>query len=402
MVRCAGCSLTIKGDVLQALERAWHPDCFVCGACRLPIGRGTYLIVETYPYHPDCFVCGACRRPIGNQSFVREGGKAYHRDCHLERFAARCAGCGRPIEQGGIQALGQSWHGDCFRCLACHKPLKEARFLEKDGHPYHEACYHARFTPPCAVCGKPLLVKHVVDQFGNRYCEVHQGQFPTCCGCGRLVCAPITGGGRRYADDRHICNLCFPSAVLEAKRAAAIFAEMRQRLGKLGLLLDKRAPIPFRLVDRTELERAKQGRKGQADVLGQTRKQLVTNGQGQVVRREVDEVVILEGLPEEQFRTVALHELCHAWLHLEGYDQLPLQVEEGLCTLIEYLHLSTLATPTSKARLASLEANPDPIYGEGFRQAHQAYERQGLTRLLATVKASRGFKKTSLLSRLFG
>lgn len=402
MVRCAGCSLSITGEILQALERAWHLECFVCGACRRPIGRKPYVIDQTYPYHPDCFVCAGCQRPIGNQAFMREGGKPYHRNCYTERFVARCAGCGRPLEDGGLVALGQSWHRDCFCCGHCRKPVKDAKFLEKDMRPYHESCYHARFTPHCAICQQPLTSVYLTDLFGNQTCATHKQQLPACCSCGRLVCAQLTGGGRSYPDKRTICNLCYRTAVMDQAAAAALVAEMRQQLGRLGMTLHKRAVIPFRLVDTPELERAKKGRKGQADVLGQTRKQCTTNGHGQIIDREVQEIVILYGLPEEQFRTVALHELCHAWLHLSAYDELPLQVEEGLCTLTEYLYLRELNTPSSQARIAALEANPDPIYGEGFRLARQMFERVGLSRLLTYVKTKGSFKKPSLLSRLFG
>jgi hypothetical protein len=31
---CAGCNQVVEGEVINALEASWHPDCFVCTTCK--------------------------------------------------------------------------------------------------------------------------------------------------------------------------------------------------------------------------------------------------------------------------------------------------------------------------------------------------------------------------------
>ena len=68
-----------------------------------------------------------------------------------------CAGCGKPLTSSYITALQQSWHEACFRCVGCQQPLGNERFFEHDDQPYHAACYHDRFSPRCAGCGRPIV-----------------------------------------------------------------------------------------------------------------------------------------------------------------------------------------------------------------------------------------------------
>ena len=56
-------------------------------------------------------------------------------------------------------------------------------------------------------------------------------------------------------------------------------------------------------------------------------------------RVSVTAVLVLSGMAWTLTGAVLAHELMHAWLRMEGYEHLPLQVEEGLCQLMAYLWL---------------------------------------------------------------
>ncbi|MGQ3164953.1 MAG: LIM domain-containing protein, partial [Agrobacterium sp.] len=53
---CAGCGRALLGSYLSALQRRWHPACFVCGFCEEAINQGgnTQFAIgaqDGWPYH---------------------------------------------------------------------------------------------------------------------------------------------------------------------------------------------------------------------------------------------------------------------------------------------------------------------------------------------------------------
>lgn len=85
---------------------------------------------------------------------------------------------------------------------------------------------------------------------------------------------------------------------------------------------------------------------------------------------EVRHIRVSGGLPVTNFGRVLAHELGHAWL--AGCPGLrPDDEAEGLCELLGYYWLCHRGGRLSAFLIASMEANPDPVYGEGFRRAHQ-------------------------------
>ena len=64
-------------------------------------------------------------------------------------------------------------------------------------------------------------------------------------------------------------------------------------------------------------------------------------GGGRERRRHVSvtAILVLAGMSWLLTGAVLAHELMHAWLRMEGFGELPPQVEEGLCQLMAYLWL---------------------------------------------------------------
>uniref|UniRef100_A0A672KGT5 PDZ and LIM domain protein 7-like n=1 Tax=Sinocyclocheilus grahami TaxID=75366 RepID=A0A672KGT5_SINGR len=97
---CWACGDVIKDHVIRALERA---------------------------YHPPCFVCATCRQPIGEQRFAQgEVGEVYCLRDYYRKYAPQCHVCGEliiPREDGTdsytVECLGHSYHEDCYRCEVC-------------------------------------------------------------------------------------------------------------------------------------------------------------------------------------------------------------------------------------------------------------------------------------------
>ncbi len=83
----------------------------------------------------------------------------------------------------------------------------------------------------------------------------------------------------------------------------------------------------------------------------------------------------------------------HAWLRMKHVAGLDTKVEEGLCQLLAYLwldHQANCLTDPEEQRLASYFAyqvreDTSVVYGDGFREAFEAYQQRGLGAVLNDV-----------------
>jgi hypothetical protein len=166
--------------------------------------------------------------------------------------------------------------------------------------------------------------------------------------------------------------------------------EMRSALASVGLKLHQ-SNTPVTLCGRDELRKASRHNfHNERPILGLARWSTTTSN-GQVVSRTFTDILIQKHLPEEHFRTVAIHELTHAWFFYNDYRDLPLKVEEGMCVLMEYIWLKNLGTKDAEFRQMAIESSDDPIYGEGFRQARESLKLMPLKILLQFIKDKNKF-----------
>ncbi|KAM5340540.1 actin-binding LIM protein 2 isoform 3-T3 [Glossophaga mutica] len=166
--RCFSCDQFIEGEVVSALGKTYHPDCFVCAVCRLPFPPGDRVTFNG----KEC-LCQKCSLP-----------KAVGSSAHLSHGLWSCGGCGTEIKNGqSLVALDKHWHLGCFKCKTCGKELN-AEYISKDGLPYCEADYHAKFGIRCDGCEK-YITGHVLEAGEKHY-------HPSCALCARC--------GRTFAE----------------------------------------------------------------------------------------------------------------------------------------------------------------------------------------------------------
>ena len=333
---CKGCGQSINGRYLTALGATWHPEHFVCAICHQPIDDTQFNVHEGKPYHPTCY---------------------------RDRIGPRCA--------------------------YCHQPIL-SQYYTHEGASYHTTCYRDHVVPRCAYCGKLLMSKYLVDHWGTKYCEEHQGLYPQCAFCGRLV-PPQQQNHGSLSSEQVRCPTCRASAVESLPHARTLFQGLMQQLNAMGLLYNT-IPLQIELVDRARLAQLIHGRGG-ADTLGVTMHSThMLNGQ--VVRTEVNGIAVLRGLPSTLFLGVCVHELGHAWLALQGIQNLPSWAEEGFCELLSYRFYSQLKTGESRYHAESIEKNPDPVYGEGFRRVRAVSDRIGFQRFVETLRTTKRMAST--------
>ncbi|XP_026855918.2 actin-binding LIM protein 3-like isoform X2 [Electrophorus electricus] len=158
--RCDGCGDFITGEVVAALGRAYHPECFICSACRKPFPIG-----DRVTFCGKKCVCQHCSHTLSSSEPVRIHGPSH------------CAGCKEEITQGqSLLALEKQWHVSCFKCQTCGTVLT-GEYISKDGVPYCESDYHSQFGIRCETCHK-YISGRVLEAGGKHY-------HPTCARCAR-------------------------------------------------------------------------------------------------------------------------------------------------------------------------------------------------------------------------
>uniref|UniRef100_A0AAY4C4P4 Actin-binding LIM protein 1-like n=1 Tax=Denticeps clupeoides TaxID=299321 RepID=A0AAY4C4P4_9TELE len=218
LIHCSKCGEPCKGEVLRVQSKHFHIKCFTCKVCGCDLAQGgffvkngDYLCTLDYQrihgtrcnacgdfvegevvtalgktYHPNCFVCTICKRPFPAGDRVTFNGK----DCLCQYCIqpmspgpkdfmgpSSCAGCSRDIKNGqALLALDSQWHLGCFKCKACGKVLT-GEYISKDGAPYCEKDYQIHFGVQCEVC-QQFITGKVLEAGDKHY-------HPNCARCSR-------------------------------------------------------------------------------------------------------------------------------------------------------------------------------------------------------------------------
>ncbi|KAL5015690.1 hypothetical protein ScPMuIL_005279 [Solemya velum] len=171
--KCAYCNSAIVDKCVTALEKTWHPEHFFCALCGRAFGeegfhekdgkaycREDYLdtfapkcggcgrpILDNYisalnrQWHPECFVCWDCHQPFGGRSFFDHEGLPYCETHYHAKRGSLCAGCQMPITGRCVTAMYKKFHPEHFVCAFCLKQLNKGTFKEQNDRPYCHPCF---------------------------------------------------------------------------------------------------------------------------------------------------------------------------------------------------------------------------------------------------------------------
>jgi len=175
--RCALCKGAILDKCISALDQTWHPECFLCsgcdkqlgddgfhekdgaayckdcyfgqfapkcGGCNLPITEN-YISALNKQWHPGCFVCKECQEPFHDGSFYEHDGFPYCENHYHALRGSLCAGCHKPIQGRCITAMFRKFHPEHFVCSFCLKQLNKGTFKEQGDKPYCHECFDRLF-----------------------------------------------------------------------------------------------------------------------------------------------------------------------------------------------------------------------------------------------------------------
>jgi hypothetical protein len=171
--RCGHCNELIVGEYIMAMDKAWHPDHFVCTKCQcqlqgvchqkdgkpycathfaelnscarcgIPI-EGQMFEALDKKYHPGCFLCAHGDHAIeAGTSFNVYQDKLYCNPHFTQLFVKTCNGCNQIITSQYMKVGDLYFHPNCWKCKTCSKVLSASDCLLTN-----VGCF-------CKMCGLP-------------------------------------------------------------------------------------------------------------------------------------------------------------------------------------------------------------------------------------------------------
>ncbi|XP_022772798.1 protein DA1-like isoform X2 [Durio zibethinus] len=361
----------------------------ICAGCDTEIGYGRFLNCLNAFWHPECFRCHACSLPISDYEFSMSGNYRFHKSCYKERYYPKCDVCNNFI------------------------PTNPAGLIEYRAHPFWTQKYCPSHehdgTPRCCSCERMETQETgcVALNDGRKLCLecLDSAIMDT------KQCHPL------YQDIQEF----YEGLNMKVEQQVPLLLVERQALNEAregeknshyhmpetrGLCLSEEQTVS------TILRRPRSGTGNQAmDMLTEPYK---------LARRcEVTAILILYGLPRLLTGSILAHEMMHAWMRLQGFPTLSQDVEEGICQVLAHMWLLTQLNSSSSSNVAStssstssrlkkgkrpnfetklgeffkhqIESDTSPVYGDGFRAGHQAVYKYGLGRTLEHIRMTGKF-----------
>lgn len=328
-----------------------------CAYCKKPIEEN-YITAEGKTFHPEHFLCSACSQVI-TSSYAHEKGKFYHPDCLTEKNSPFCD--------------------------YCNKVLKSS-YVSYEKKKYHEECYRDNIEKKCAVCSQGLTGYITADIYNNEFHSSHEKEYAKCDACTRLTAPNITGGGLRYNDGRTICKLCLPTAVFDDETFTSLYRKVLSSLNSYGFSI-KTDNISVKGVDKKTLK-TRAGKSYSETLRGFCDTQIKSEFRNDKLVKEtsVFTIYVLNGLPPVYTESILAHELMHVWFHQNGLSGLDALTTEGSCNYLSWSYLSRSPDPAAPMIMKMLEADTDPVYGDGFRRIKQNFSSKPLKELFGYLK----------------
>ncbi|OIW20988.1 hypothetical protein TanjilG_26782 [Lupinus angustifolius] len=392
-----GSPLSNAGSLFQPFPHLFPPVYRTCAGCNAEIGNGRFLSCMGGVWHPECFRCEACDLPIVDYEFSLSGNHRYHKSCYKELHHPKCDVCMNFI------------------------PPNSAGLIEYRAHPFWLQKYcpsHERDgTPRCCSCERMESrdTKYLLLDDGRKLClecldsaimDTHE-------------CQPLYLEIQEFYEGLNM-KIEQQVPMLLVERQALNEAMEGEKNGHHHLSETRGLCLSEEQTITTILKRPKIG-------AGYRIIDMITEPYKLIRRCEVTAILVLYGLPRLLTGSILAHEMMHAWLRLKGYGNLRPEIEEGICQVLAHMWLdseiysvsgneaasssssssssspSASSTSSKKGKRSDfekklgeffkhqIEADSSSAYGDGFRQGNQAVLKYGLRSTLDHIRMTGTF-----------
>ena len=341
---------------LVAQSQTFSQNKKICAYCGLEI-QNKYILVDGKAYHPEHFLCKGCDKQISGD-FVRKDGSYYHPDCYS-------------VAEGLI-------------CDYCKKTLNE-EYVTYDNKKYHKSCCENYIIPKCSVCNLPLKGVYSEDIYKNKFHTYHLSELHKCDCCSRIICQALTNGGRDYPDGRHVCNICYATAVFDQEQIEKLLIKVSGQLTSIGIKCNLKN-IKIAGVDRNVLrnEAKNYTEKTQGYCHSESLNKYIND---KMVNQTINHTIyVLSGMSSLVLESTIAHELMHSWIYENTKKNLSDKINEGSCNYVSYLYLRSLNNNLAADLIKILETDPDINYGKGFLEIRQRFENKSVNDFLSFLK----------------
>lgn len=212
---------------------------------------------------------------------------------------------------------------------------------------------------------------------------MHNYTMDICTSCGNQIQSKDV----HLSDGRGICAKCLPAIVKTQQHVLWVKERVISILEKYGIN-DISKNIPIKVVPTIELAKVQNSTAINIMQLGLTYTKITV---GSFNSKMEHQIYIIEGLHKILFAGTLAHEYLHVWQN-ENSISLPPSLTEGFCNMGSYVVYQAINTDLSHYLLKNLEENQDPIYGDGFREVKEIYNKAGNLRLtMEYIKSLRTF-----------
>jgi len=140
----------------------------LCGKCGKEISGKAMKAKDTLYHEEGCFVCAECSLDLREVAVYAKDAALYCEKHYKEKFVPKCARCLDYITEGCVRAMEKTWHATCFTCWSCGARFTaETGFHDLKGNPHCEKCYVDAACPKCKGCEKAITDKSVNAMGGS-------------------------------------------------------------------------------------------------------------------------------------------------------------------------------------------------------------------------------------------
>ncbi|KFK28339.1 hypothetical protein AALP_AA8G503500 [Arabis alpina] len=304
---------------------------------------------------------------------------------------------------------------------------------------FHKSCYKKHRLPNCYVCKEKIPSNAQGIEYNEhpfwleKYCPSHDTDGTAkCCSCERLK--PIETKYVMLGDGRWLCLECLESTIMDTDECQVLHIEIREFFEGLNMKIENE--FPLLLVEKEALNRTKEyetidnhhevvirgsclSEERIISIVSRAPKMgpngifidMGTESQMLVRQCEVTAVLVMYGLPRLLTGSILAHEMMHAWLRLNGYNDLKTELEDGLCQVIAHMWLESQTCNADASSHKPTKATNQPWesnfekklvelfkmqieddyspHGDGFRKVNEMVSNSSIQETLKSVRNSK-------------